>query len=382
MTTPVSPAYLKRITRNIHIFVCSGATEVGKFQDDKLCCMNGRRCCPFRNICHCSNKTLGCTFEGNGCCKSRATECLCKCTLSAEEMFESYVYRYSIKNVDGEDSEGAELISGIHLKLQEQCLCEHDIVENCFIQRKPGAGDDTWPEWLIIGNECVKRLCEQGTAKTCVTCFRRNRSRNSDKCKDCRTTLGVIPSGQCFAPLIPLSVADFLELKPYLAALHVVVSSVLKGNQPHFSYWYWSICDDTGTVNVTWARHQPGVIPFELEIGQPYKLIVGELVVAKRKKPAIEGGASNAVIDLASDDDVASDDGEIVERERQLVIWHAKKVQDQTGQTGDIIDCVREPAEERVASEELCVACLGSGTSYWSDDVYGPCLECRWGSDE
>lgn len=26
---------------------------------------------------------------------------------------------------------------------------------------------------------------------------------------------------------------------------------------------------------------------------------------------------------------------------------------------------------------EKCIACRGTGTSYWSDDCYGPCLECR-----
>lgn len=335
MTTPV--AYLNRITKNIHTFVCSGATEVSAFQDNKVCCINNHQCCPFRK-CHC--KTLKCHFKGNGCCKPSAFECLCKCTLTAEEMFESYVYRYSIKNDDysnDNDYSSAcairpELFPGVCLQLQEKCLCEHEIVENCFIQRKPGAGDDTWPEWLIIGNECVKKLCEQGTAKTCVTCFRRNGSRNSDECKNCRTTLGVVPSGQTtFAPLIQLRVANFLETKPFLAALHVVVSSVQKGNQSHFSYWYWSVCDQSEMINVTWARHQPGIVPFELEVGQYYKLIIGELVIAKGKQPTTEGGASNAVIDLASDDDDdVLDESEMVVRERQVVIWHAEKRQPPT----------------------------------------------------
>jgi hypothetical protein len=32
--------------------------------------------------------------------------------------------------------------------------------------------------------------------------------------------------------------------------------------------------------------------------------------------------------------------------------------------------------EKIFTTEDICVACSGTGTSYWSDDIYGSCLEC------
>jgi hypothetical protein len=37
---------------------------------------------------------------------------------------------------------------------------------------------------------------------------------------------------------------------------------------------------------------------------------------------------------------------------------------------------VQDENEKKKKDTSKCCACGGSGTSYWSDDCYGSCLEC------
>ena len=41
-----------------------------------------------------------------------------------------------------------------------------------------------------------------------------------------------------------------------------------------------------------------------------------------------------------------------------------------------------EEKEYKDNKNENCIACNDTGRAYWSDGVYGECLDCRLGADE
>jgi hypothetical protein len=47
------------------------------------------------------------------------------------------------------------------------------------------------------------------------------------------------------------------------------------------------------------------------------------------------------------------------------------------GSSGDMVKTICDVNTTCLATDtKVCHACNGTGTSYWSDDVYGPCMEC------
>ena len=61
---------------------------------------------------------------------------------------------------------------------EHHCVCEHPIVENCYITDGNG--------WiLVVGNCCIEHFVEK-SGRICETCGATHRNRNVNKCKDCR----------------------------------------------------------------------------------------------------------------------------------------------------------------------------------------------------
>jgi hypothetical protein len=61
---------------------------------------------------------------------------------------------------------------------EHHCVCNHDIVENCYITDGNG-------RILVVGNCCIKRFIER-SGRTCEICGTPHKNRNVNKCKDCR----------------------------------------------------------------------------------------------------------------------------------------------------------------------------------------------------
>lgn len=52
-----------------------------------------------------------------------------------------------------------------------------------------------------------------------------------------------------------------------------------------------------------------------------------------------------------------------------------------------IVNKMAKKSDEKITLKKLenrntCAACMGTGVSYWSDDVYGPCIECDEGDKQ
>tara|TARA_R100001463_G_scaffold134493_1_gene196731 strand:- start:250 stop:783 length:534 start_codon:yes stop_codon:yes gene_type:complete len=65
--------------------------------------------------------------------------------------------------------------------LVSECVCTHDIEENCWIW------NEKTNEVITIGNECVKKFLPEGNGKVkrCGKCFKQNRKRKSNFCDEC-----------------------------------------------------------------------------------------------------------------------------------------------------------------------------------------------------
>ena len=61
---------------------------------------------------------------------------------------------------------------------ERHCVCNHEIVETCYITDGKG-----WV--LVVGNCCIKHFIEN-SGRTCEICGATHRSRNVNRCKECR----------------------------------------------------------------------------------------------------------------------------------------------------------------------------------------------------
>jgi len=62
----------------------------------------------------------------------------------------------------------------------KKCLCDHPIVENCFISK-----DFNIDTLLIIGNCCIKRFIDK-SSRTCENCDAPHKNRSLNYCNDCK----------------------------------------------------------------------------------------------------------------------------------------------------------------------------------------------------
>lgn len=64
---------------------------------------------------------------------------------------------------------------------KDKCVCEHHIVENCFIYK-----EDIYGRWRfkVLGNCCIKKLQLDG--RRCSICNEKHQSRKDNYCKTCR----------------------------------------------------------------------------------------------------------------------------------------------------------------------------------------------------
>jgi hypothetical protein len=63
---------------------------------------------------------------------------------------------------------------------QNHCVCEHHIVENCYIYNEDKG-------FLIIGNCCIKRFMKAELAgRTCGLCKAPHKNRKWNLCNDCK----------------------------------------------------------------------------------------------------------------------------------------------------------------------------------------------------
>lgn len=70
--------------------------------------------------------------------------------------------------------------------IENECLCEHWINENCFI-KYIGANPEGLNKILVIGNCCIKKyLPKELQGKTCNRCGLPHRNRKDNFCKECR----------------------------------------------------------------------------------------------------------------------------------------------------------------------------------------------------
>ena len=64
---------------------------------------------------------------------------------------------------------------------EQQCVCDHPIVENCYITNGKG--------WiLVVGNCCIEHFVEN-SGRTCEVCGEPHRNRHVNTCNNCRTGL-------------------------------------------------------------------------------------------------------------------------------------------------------------------------------------------------
>ena len=64
-----------------------------------------------------------------------------------------------------------------------ECICGHDIVENCFMV------DKTRKKFIHMGNCCIKRFMpENKSSRTCELCEEPHKNRKDNLCHDCRET--------------------------------------------------------------------------------------------------------------------------------------------------------------------------------------------------
>jgi hypothetical protein len=61
-----------------------------------------------------------------------------------------------------------------------QCVCYHEIVQNCYIVNKEKN------KILVIGNCCIKRFMKN-SGRTCEQCGNPHRNRKQNRCNDCKT---------------------------------------------------------------------------------------------------------------------------------------------------------------------------------------------------
>lgn len=60
-----------------------------------------------------------------------------------------------------------------------KCLCNHDIVENCYIY------NEKLNKLVVLGNCCIKRFFKK-SGRTCEICGESHQNRKDNKCSDCR----------------------------------------------------------------------------------------------------------------------------------------------------------------------------------------------------
>ena len=65
-------------------------------------------------------------------------------------------------------------------EVAHQCICTHDIVENCYI-RNVITG-----QILVVGNCCIQRFLKIDTSKKCSRCSAPHKNRKDNFCQDCR----------------------------------------------------------------------------------------------------------------------------------------------------------------------------------------------------
>jgi len=61
-----------------------------------------------------------------------------------------------------------------------KCMCDHPIVENCFISK-----DFDINTILIVGNCCIKRFVKS-SSRTCVNCNKSHKNRTTNYCNECK----------------------------------------------------------------------------------------------------------------------------------------------------------------------------------------------------
>lgn len=65
----------------------------------------------------------------------------------------------------------------------DKCICDHDIVKNCYLVNKDG-------DVLVLGNCCIKRyMPENRKCRTCEKCGKSHLNRKVNRCNDCRVGL-------------------------------------------------------------------------------------------------------------------------------------------------------------------------------------------------
>ena len=63
---------------------------------------------------------------------------------------------------------------------KSKCICEHDIVENCYIVDRDG-------NVLILGNCCIKKFVpEENQGRRCNKCNQKHRNHKDNYCSTCR----------------------------------------------------------------------------------------------------------------------------------------------------------------------------------------------------
>ena len=66
------------------------------------------------------------------------------------------------------------------LPKEYECICTHDIIENCYIQ------NIITGEILIVGNCCIKKYLKIDTSKKCQKCDKPHKNRKDNFCNTCR----------------------------------------------------------------------------------------------------------------------------------------------------------------------------------------------------
>tara|TARA_B100000900_G_scaffold381601_1_gene368177 strand:- start:958 stop:1527 length:570 start_codon:yes stop_codon:yes gene_type:complete len=67
---------------------------------------------------------------------------------------------------------------------KDNCVCGHDIINNCYITNNFKKFDLNCI--LILGSCCVKKFIPEGKKKRCINCNESHQNRKDNICNDCR----------------------------------------------------------------------------------------------------------------------------------------------------------------------------------------------------
>lgn len=97
-------------------------------------------------------------------------------------------------------------------EIQEKCICEHDIIINCYVTKDINIKDGLI---VIVGSCCIENFLEKKFARLCSECKNPHKNRKDNLCNSCRLRLIKKYYHIPYIPYIPTKKINELLINKY-----------------------------------------------------------------------------------------------------------------------------------------------------------------------